>query len=109
MPALTLFPKIIVNGGTKNYKYTSLQELEEHYNEIGQQHPQNYGWYQCRLHAAAATIYDLDGKTAFQKLWTALRSEQNKLDDAELAKLLETKVSRSVADVLLRWEKDMVK
>ena len=109
LPALTLFPKIIINGGTKNYMYTSLQELEEHYNELGQQHPQNYGWYQCRWHAAAATIYDGDGKTAFQKLWTALRSEQNKLDDADLAKLLETKVSRSVADVLLHWEKDMVK
>jgi hypothetical protein len=108
LPALTLFPKIVVNGGTKNYKYTSLQELEENYNEIGQRHPQNYGWYQCRWHVAAAIIYDAEGKTVFQKLWKALQ-EQNKLDDAEFSKLLETKVSRSVADVLLRWEKDMVK
>ena len=109
LPALTLFPRIVVDGGTKNYKYTSLQALEENYNVIGQRHPQNYGWYQCGWHVAAATIYDNDGKTAFQKLWTILRSEQKKLDDAELAKLLETKVSRSVAGVLLNWEKDMVK
>jgi len=109
LPALTLFPKIVVNGGTKNYKYTSLQELEENYNEIGQRYPQNYGWYQCGWHVAAANIYDVDGKNIFQKLWTALQSEQKKLDDAEFSNLLETKVSRSVADVWLRWDKDMVK
>jgi hypothetical protein len=108
LPALTLFPKIVVNAGTKNYTYTSLQELEENYNEIGQHHPQNYGWYQCRWHVAAASIYDADGKTVFKKLWTVLQ-EQKKLDDVEFPKLLETNVSRSVANVWLRWEKDMVK
>ena len=109
LPALTLFPRIVVGGGTKNYKYTSLPALEENYNEIGQRHPQNYGWYQCRWHVAAANIYDADGKTVFKKLWTILQTEKRNLDDAELAKLLETKVSRSVAEVMLNWEKDMVK
>jgi len=109
LPTLTLFPKIIISGGTKNYKFTSLQELEEKYNEIAMEHPQNYGWYQCRWHAAAATIYDGDGKNGFKNLWDALQNEQAKLDDAGLAKLLGTKVSKLVADVMLRWEKDMVK
>ena len=109
LPALTLFPKIVVAGGTKNYKYTSLQELEENYNEIGQWHPQNYGWYQCRWHMAAATIYDADGKGVFKRLWNTLQTGQTKLNDTSFAHLLETKVSRSVADVLLRWDKDMVK
>jgi uncharacterized protein YfeS len=57
---------------------------------------------------AAASIYDADGKTVFKKLWTVLQ-EQKKLDDVEFPKLLETNVSRSVANVWLRWEKDMVK
>ena len=109
LPALTLFPKIIVSGGTKNYKYTTLQELEENYNELGKQHPQNYGWYQCRWHVAAATIYDADGKNVFKPLWNTLKTEQTKLNDTALADLLKTKVSNAVADVLLRWEKDMVK
>jgi hypothetical protein len=109
LPALTLFPKIVVSGGIKNYKYTGLQELEDKYNEIGQQHPQNYGWYQCRWHAAAAAIYDTDGKAVFQRLWTTLQTEQVKLNDASLAELLQTKVGKSVADILLRWETDMVK
>ncbi|HEY6503973.1 MAG TPA: hypothetical protein VIZ28_08375 [Chitinophagaceae bacterium] len=109
LPALTLFPQIVVGGGTKNYPFTSLQELEERYAEIGQKYPQNYGWYQCRWHAAAAAIYDADGKTVFQRLWNVLRAEQNKLGDAEFAELLQTRVSKSVADVLLRWETGMVK
>ncbi|MEI9910464.1 MAG: hypothetical protein WDO71_12835 [Bacteroidota bacterium] len=109
LAALTLFPKIVVGGGIKNYTYTSLQELEEKYAEIAQQHPQNYGWYQCRWHAAAATIYDTDGKTVFQRLWKTLQTEQVKLSDASLAELLQNKVAKPVADVLLRWETDMVK
>ena len=106
---LTLFPKIVVGGGTKNYKYTTLQELEENYNEIAQRHPQNYGWYQCRWHIAAATIYDTDGKNVFKPLWNTLKTEQTKLNDAALADLLKTNVSNAVADVLMHWEKDMVK
>ncbi len=73
------------------------------------QHPQNYGWYQCRWHVAASTIYDTDGKAAFQRLWSTLKTEQGKLDDPALADLLQTKVGKSFADVLLRWETDMVK
>ena len=109
LPALTLFPKIVVSGGIKNYKYTSLLELEENYSEIAQQHPQNYGWYQCRWHFAAATIYDTDGKVAFQRLWSTLKTEQETLNDTSLAVLLQAKVGKPVADVLLRWETDMNK
>ena len=109
LPALTLFPKIVVSGGAKNYKYTSLQQLEENYNEIGQQHPQNYGWYQCRWHVAAGAIYDTNGKNAFQRLWSTLQTEQVKLTDTALAELLENKVGKSVADMMLRWEKDIIR
>ena len=109
LPALTLFPKMVVGGGTKNYKYTSLQELEEKYNEIAQQYPKNYGWYQCRWHAAAAAIYDADGKTIFQRLWATLQTQQVKLNDTLLSELLQNKIGKSVSDVLLRWETGMVK
>lgn len=109
LPALTLFPKIVVSGGTKNYKYTGLQQLEARYDEIAQQYPQNYGWYQCRWHFAAATIYDTDGKTVFQRLWNTLKTEQTKLDDSMLTGLLKSRVGNSVANVLLRWEEDMVR
>ncbi len=109
MAALTLFPRIVVNGGVKNYRYTSLKDLEERYDEIGQQHPQNYGWYQCRWHAAAAGIYDADGKAVMQRLWNTLKSKQEKLNDADFAALLHTGVSSKTADVLRKWEADMIR
>lgn len=109
LPALTLFPRIVVNGGVKNYRYTSLKDLEERYDEIGQQHPQNYGWYQCRWHAAAAGIYDADGKAVMQRLWNTLKSKQEKLNDADFAALLHTGVSSKTADVLRKWEADMIR
>lgn len=109
LAALTLFPRIVVNGGVKNYRYTSLKDLEERYDEIGQQHPQNYGWYQCRWHAAAAGIYDADGKAVMQRLWNTLKSKQEKLNDADFAGLLHTGVSSKTADVLRKWEADMIR
>lgn len=109
LAALTLFPRIVVNGGVKNYRYTSLKDLEERYDEIGQQHPQNYGWYQCRWHAAAAGIYDADGKAVMQRLWNTLKSKQEKLNDADFAALLHTGVSSKTADVLRKWEADMIR
>lgn len=109
LPALTLFPRIVVNGGVKNYRFTSLTDLEERYDEIGQQHPQNYGWYQCRWHAAAADIYDADGKVVMQRLWNTLKSKQEKMNDTDFAELLHNHVSKTVADVLRRWEADMIR
>lgn len=109
LPALTLFPRIVVNGGVKNYRFTSLTDLEERYDEIGQQHPQNYGWYQCRWHAAAADIYDADGKVVMQRLWNTLKSNQEKMNDTDFAELLHNHVSKTVADVLRRWEADMIR
>lgn len=109
LPALTLFPRIVVNGGVKNYRFTSLTDLEERYDEIGQQHPQNYGWYQCRWHAAAADIYDADGKVVMQRLWNTLKSKQEKMNDTDFAESLHNHVSKTVADVLRRWEADMIR
>lgn len=47
LPALTVFPKMVLAGGTENLKYTSLIDLENRYEEIGQHYPKNYAWYQC--------------------------------------------------------------
>ena len=103
--ALTLFPKLVVaTTDTASLKYTTLQDLETYYNEIGPKYPQNYGWYQCRWHVAAGTIYDAGGIEAIKKLWTALKANQNKLTDEELVKLL-TGVDQSVANVPLNWDR----
>ncbi len=105
LPVLTVFPKMVVSSANKDeLKFTTLEELESNFDVIGQQFPNNYGWYQCRWHMAAGTIYDKGGITAIQNLWVALKSQQKPLNDLELANLLTEKVHQSVADVQLNWD-----
>jgi len=103
LPALTVFPEMVVAGGTTEYKYTSLTDLEERYDEIGQRYPKNYGWYQSRWHSAAKNIYNEGGKEVFVRLWTALKEKRKKLSDSELADFLTNNVHQSVADVFVKW------
>lgn len=103
LPALTIFPQMVIAGGKEGYKYTQLNDIEERYEEIGQQYPQNYGWFQCRWHSAAGEIYDAGGVKNFVKLWEALSGQKEKLNDEELAVFLSEKVHQSVADVMLKW------
>ena len=102
LPALTVFPNMVVAGRSKSYTFTTLDQFESNYAEIASKHAKNYGWYQCRLHVAAATIYDAGGKLVLPKLWTMLQDKTYK-DDQELAKELGTKVHTSIADVMLKW------
>jgi hypothetical protein len=104
LPALTIFPQMVIAGGKEGYKYTHLNDIEERYDEIGQQHPQNYGWFQCRWHSSAADIYDEGGTDTFIKLWHALSNQHVKLNDEELATFLSEQVHEGVADVMLKWD-----
>lgn len=105
LPALTVFPKTVVSSTDKNgLAYRTLDELDAHYNLITQQYPNNYGWYQCRLHVASGTIYDAGGTTVFQRLWQVLKSHEKTLDNASFATLLSEEVDQSVADVPLKWD-----
>lgn len=81
-----------------------LQCIKNNYNELGQKHPKNYGWYQCRLHEAAKDIYEAGGQEVLQKLWKTLKETNEVLTDAELAALLAKNVHQSVADLLLNWQ-----
>jgi hypothetical protein len=104
LPALTVFPKMVVSSTDRSeLQFTSLNELESNYDKIGQQFPNNYGWYQCRWHMAAANIYDAGKIAAFKNLWFTLKQQQDILDDTSLGALLSNKVHQSVADVQLKW------
>ncbi|MFD2246847.1 hypothetical protein [Pontibacter ruber] len=109
LPALTLFPRMVVSSGAKEYTYTSLQDVDQRYDEIGQQHPKNYGWYQSRWHMAAGTIYDTGGKLVGRKMWDALKSSQVNLTDEQLISLLENDANKSVADMMRNWDKETLK
>jgi hypothetical protein len=104
IPALTTFPKMVVaTTNNTNLKYTTLAELEAHYAETAEKYPQNYGWYQCRWHMAAGTIYDKGGLAAFTRLWSALKTHRVKLDDQALDAMLRKDAHQSVADVQAMW------
>ncbi len=91
LSALTVFPNMVVAGGSKGYNFITLDQFESNYTEIATKQPKNYGWYQCRFHVAAATIYDAGGKLVLPNLWTVLQDKTNK-DHQQLAKELRTKV-----------------
>lgn len=104
LSALTVFPQMVIAGGKEEYKFTSLTDVEERYEEIGQKYPKNYGWYQCRWHSAAGNIYDAGGADTFVKLWNAFSSQKEKLGDSEFAVFLSNEVHQSIADVMLKWD-----
>ncbi len=105
LQALTVFPQMVLSSTNKDdLKYTTLQELELNYNKIGQQHPNNYGWYQSRWHKAAGEIYDEGGSEVMKRLWLALIEQQESIDDTGFVTLLSEKVHQSVADVYLKWD-----
>jgi hypothetical protein len=103
LPALTAFPEMVVSAGTQGFSFTTLDELEKNYELITTQHPKNYGWYQSRLHVAAKNIYNRGGKEVLVKLWKALGSTSEKMNDKQFASFLKRKVHKSVADVMLKW------
>ena len=109
LPALTLFPRMVVSGGTKEFTYTSLTDIEARYEEIGQRHPKNYGWYQSRWHSAAAGIYEAAGPQIGPTLWAAFRKQNERLDDEALAAFLDASGAKAVADMMRHWDRDTVR
>lgn len=105
LPALTVFPQMVIAGGKEGMKYTTLADLESRYDEIGQQYPKNYGWYQCRWHAGAAEIYDQGGIAVMKNMWTSLKARNTAIPEQELASFLEKNAHPSVAEMLTEWDK----
>ncbi len=103
LPALTIFPQMVIAGGKEDYKYTSLNDIEDHYEEVGQKYPKNYGWYQCRWHSSSKNIYDTGGVETFVRLWIALSEQKETLNDEKFTALLSEKVHQSIADVIINW------
>ncbi|MCW5899891.1 MAG: hypothetical protein KIT10_11545 [Flavobacteriales bacterium] len=103
LDALTLMPRMVVDAGSEGFVFTTLRQLEENYDIVGQQHPRNYGWYQCRWHKAAADIHHEVGDLALRRLWAFQLSAPGDLSDAELARRLEHDVHPAMARVMTGW------
>ena len=105
LTALETFPRMVVEGGSDEFKFTSLEDFEKLYVTMGMG-PKNYGWYQSKLHSAARDIYNDGGKTVLRKLWLAMKNHQENLSDEEFASMLQKEVHPSVANVYLNWGKN---
>lgn len=108
LQALTLFPRMVVAGGTKEFTYTSLKDVHERYNEIGKEHPKNYGWYQCRWHTTAGIIYDAAGEEAGKQLWNAFKNQKETLTDEAIPHFLDQSGAKEVADMIRNWDKETI-
>lgn len=100
LPALEVFPEMVVAGGSTGYEFTTLADFEKRYDNMA---PKNYGWYQCRLHVAGKNIYNAGGQKIFIKLWKGLKENKEKMTDEQFASFLNKKVSREVAKVQTDW------
>lgn len=101
LPALELLPEIIISKGTSNLEFTQLSDFERLYSNMN---PNNYGWYQLKLHAAAKQMYNSGGKELFKNLWNFLKIHSDKMDDETLVSGLSKEVDPSVANVFLNWD-----
>ncbi|MBA2745574.1 MAG: hypothetical protein H0U44_05045 [Flavisolibacter sp.] len=103
LPALTLFPQIVINGGKEGYEFTTLDQLENNYVLIGTKHPKNYGWYQSLWHKGAADVYDAGGKEVLLKFWNAFKAIENEIKEEDLASILENNIHPSLARFYKNW------
>lgn len=104
LPALEAFPNMVVGTGSAAFQFTTLTDFEELYPTLGMG-PKNYGWYQCKLHAAAKDIYKSGGEVVLQKLWKALEKHQEEMTDVAFITMLHKEVHPAVANVYLNWSK----
>lgn len=94
LPALECFPAAVAAISPDRFPNPDLRSFEALYNRMP---PQNYGWYECRLHVAAKRVYDAGGSAALRLLWDRFR-----LCDADLAGALE-EIEPQLACVLSEW------
>jgi hypothetical protein len=72
---------------------------------LAQNHPNNYGWYQCRFHTFAGQIYDNGRVATMKNLWTALLSQKEKLNDSDLMNLLMNSIP-PLKQAIVDWDKE---
>ena len=105
LSSLTVYPQVTIAAFPHDkLKYTTLEDFEAYYNDIAQNHPDNYGWYQCRFHSVARQIYDLGGVDAMKNLWSVLLNQKETLDDEKLT-IVVKKSHPALENAIVTWGK----
>ncbi len=108
LPALTLFPDVVVARGSAAFDFTRLVDVEERIGEVLGRNPENYGWFQSRWHQGARRVYEAAGSEAVERLWNALRDTPERLDDEAFLALLDTRVHPSLGHLVRSWDEETV-
>jgi hypothetical protein len=77
---LTVFPRAYLSLDDSAFQH-DLRYFDEVYSGMS---PENYAWYQCRLHAAAAAVHAASGAAALDGLWRMGRESDRVLAGAIL-------------------------
>jgi len=94
LQVLEAFPAAVAAVRPEHMQHNDLGTFEQLYDRMP---PHNYGWYQCRLHAAAKRVYEAGGAAVLRHLWDRFR-----VTDAELTVALH-EVEPELARVLTEW------
>jgi hypothetical protein len=105
LPALITFPAAIAALEPPGTGYRVLADFDSH--GAANMDPWNYGWYQCRLSAAAARVHDSAGAGAARRLSDVFVSrtahaEDQEVSDEELVRLLD-QADPALGDVARHW------
>lgn len=102
LSTLEVLPRAVAALDRDQLEHHSLAAFEARY-AFGMD-PINYGWYQCRLHEAAAKIHAATGGTALRTAWTAFAEAPHAtMGDSELELFLDTHISPMLGEVLRTW------
>jgi hypothetical protein len=90
-PAHALSSEIFWTAGLGNspHPFTKLDDFESKYEQLQQEYPGNYGWYQLALDQRVIEVFAQKGVTYLQEIRNALPSGAAKLDGAQLISKLE--------------------
>ncbi len=89
LAALLTLPRLGAKAPPESFRYRTRDDFERLYSNVG---GPNYVWFQFRLQMEAAALYDRRGSPSVRRLFDAFL-----LDDAALARRLETAVDAGLA------------
>jgi hypothetical protein len=101
--ALITLPAYWAMQDASGLAFTTLEQFESDYNNIGMKNPFNYAWYQYRFHHAAKLIFNEGGEAVMMKLWAFLQANEETLSDADLRQKLGNEVHPYFFELIDSW------
>lgn len=76
LPELLMFPRVVAGVPAELFSHRTETDFERMYDRMP---GPNYGWFQCRMHVGAATVYGSGGVKALRDIWDLYRAPRARL------------------------------